>query len=58
MSNSIPKLRAYLCPPGNQIHERRLVFRNYCRRNDDVAKEYSFLKRRLADQRLAGTVPI
>ena len=53
MSNSIPKLRVYLCPPGNQTHERRLVFRDYRRRNDDVAKEYSFLKRRLA-----GTVPI
>ncbi|WP_157213316.1 hypothetical protein [Rhizobium sp. CF122] len=58
MSNSIPKLRVYLCPPGNQTHERRLVFRDYRRRNDDVAKECSFLKRRPADQRLAGTVPI
>lgn len=47
---SPPQIRAYLCPPANQTHERRILFRNYLRQHSDIALEYSALKRRLADQ--------
>ncbi|WP_406872311.1 GrpB family protein [Aminobacter sp. P9b] len=50
LKSSAPQLRVYLCPEGNRTHERRLVFREYLRHHDDAAKEYSFLKRRLAAQ--------
>lgn len=45
-----PQLRVYLCPPSNETHERRMLFRNYLRRHDDVALAYSALKCRLAEQ--------
>ncbi|WP_454746431.1 GrpB family protein [Ciceribacter selenitireducens] len=45
-----PQIRVYLCPPTNQTHERRMLFRNYLRQHDDAALAYSTLKRRLAEQ--------
>lgn len=45
-----PQIRVYLCPPFNQTHERRLLFRDYLRQHDDMALAYSTLKRRLAEQ--------
>ncbi|WP_113447989.1 GrpB family protein [Rhizobium cremeum] len=50
LNRSSPRIRVYLCPPSNQTHERRMLFRNYLRQHDDVALAYSALKRRLADQ--------
>ncbi len=45
-----PQIRVYLCPPSNQTHERRMLFRNYLRQHDDRALAYSTLKRHLAEQ--------
>jgi len=45
-----PQIRVYLCPPSNQTHERRIIFRNYLRQHDDAAAAYAVLKRRLAEQ--------
>jgi len=45
-----PQLRVYLCPPSNQTHERRILFRDYLRQHDGVAFAYAALKRRLAEQ--------
>jgi len=45
-----PQLRVYLCPPSNETHERRMLFRDYLRQHDGVALAYSALKRRLAEQ--------
>jgi GrpB-like predicted nucleotidyltransferase (UPF0157 family) len=43
-----PQIRAYLSPPGNRTHFRRLLFRDYLRRNDEAAAAYSTLKQELA----------
>jgi GrpB-like predicted nucleotidyltransferase (UPF0157 family) len=45
-----PKQRVYLCPPENETHRRRLVFRDYLRNHGDVAAAYALLKERLAMQ--------
>ena len=45
-----PQIRAYLCPPSNRTHERRILFRDYLRQHDEAAAAYAALKRRLADQ--------
>jgi GrpB-like predicted nucleotidyltransferase (UPF0157 family) len=45
-----PGIRAYLCPPANQTHDRRMLFRNYLRQHHDAALAYTALKRRLAEQ--------
>jgi len=50
LKGAAPTLRVYLCPPGNSTHERRLIFRDYLRRHNDVAEMYSVLKKRLAAQ--------
>jgi GrpB-like predicted nucleotidyltransferase (UPF0157 family) len=50
MKRPSPQIRVYLCPPSNQTHERRMLFRNYLREHDDAALAYSTLKRRLAEQ--------
>ena len=44
-----PKLRVYLCPPDNETHRRRLVFRDHLRSHEDSASAYAALKARLAD---------
>ncbi|MGE6783497.1 GrpB family protein [Ensifer adhaerens] len=44
-----PKLRVYLCPPDNETHRRRLVFRDHLRSREDSASAYAALKARLAD---------
>jgi GrpB-like predicted nucleotidyltransferase (UPF0157 family) len=46
----MPQIRVYLCPPSNQTHERRMLFRDYLRQYVEVAAAYALLKRRLADQ--------
>ncbi|MBB3309638.1 GrpB-like predicted nucleotidyltransferase (UPF0157 family) [Rhizobium sp. BK196] len=46
----MPQIRVYLCPPSNQTHERRMLFRDYLRQHDEVATAYAVLKRRLANQ--------
>lgn len=45
-----PKQRVYLCPPENETHRRRLVFRDYLGNHGDVAAAYALLKERLAVQ--------
>lgn len=45
---SVPKQRVYLCPPGNETHRRRMVFRDYLRAHPDAAAEYAALKQTLA----------
>ena len=45
-----PQIRAYLCPPSNKTHERRMLFRNYLRQQEDVASAYAVLKHQLAEQ--------
>ncbi|NKL24230.1 GrpB family protein [Rhizobium leguminosarum] len=45
---STPKQRVYLCPPENETHRRRLVFRDYLRNHAEIAEEYSLLKEQLA----------
>ncbi|TAU57450.1 GrpB family protein [Rhizobium ruizarguesonis] len=49
-SGSTPKQRVYLCPPDNETHRRRLVFRDYLRNHDDMTAAYARLKERLAKQ--------
>ena len=43
-----PKQRIYLCPPENETHRRRLIFRDYLRAHKDVAAAYAALKQQLA----------
>lgn len=45
-----PTQRVYLCPPGNETHRRRLVFRDHLRADSAAATAYSSLKARLASQ--------
>lgn len=45
-----PQIRVYLCPPSNQTHEQRILFRNHLRQHDDVAAAYLALKNQLAAQ--------
>lgn len=45
---SAPALRVYLCPPENETHRQRLLFRNHLRQNADIAAQYAELKNRLA----------
>ncbi len=44
-----PKRRVYLCPPDNETHRRRLVFRDHLRSHADTALAYAVLKARLAE---------
>lgn len=50
LKSSSPQIRVYLCPPSNQTHRRRMIFRDYLCQNDEAALAYSELKRRLAEQ--------
>lgn len=50
LKRPLPQIRVYLCPPSNQTHERRMLFRNYLRQHHDRALAYSILKRHLAEQ--------
>ena len=43
-----PALRVYLCPPENETHLRRLLFRDHLRQHADLAAQYAELKKRLA----------
>lgn len=43
-----PALRVYLCPPENETHRQRLLFRNHLRQHADIAEQYAELKNRLA----------
>ncbi|MGF6173747.1 GrpB family protein [Ensifer sp. 4252] len=43
-----PGQRVYLCPPFNDTHRRRLIFRDQLRRSRETADAYAALKRRLA----------
>jgi GrpB-like predicted nucleotidyltransferase (UPF0157 family) len=47
-SGSMPRQRVYLCPPQNETHRRRLIFRDHLRNHGDVAMAYASLKERLA----------
>ncbi len=44
-----PPERVYLCPPGNQTHERRLIFRDHLRAHPADAGAYARLKLELAE---------
>lgn len=46
--DSVPKQRVYLCPPENETHMRRVIFRDYLRAHADIAEAYSSLKMQLA----------
>ncbi|AGA08742.1 GrpB family protein [Sinorhizobium meliloti] len=48
LHESGPKQRVYLCPPENETHKRRLVFRNYLRAHEDAAMAYASLKQQLS----------
>ena len=49
LHGSEPKQRVYLCPPDNETHRRRLVFRDHLRGHADTAAAYAALKERLAE---------
>jgi len=49
MRDSQPPERVYLCPPNNQTHERRMIFRNYLRAHPAEAVAYAKLKLKLAE---------
>ncbi|MFK0162429.1 GrpB family protein [Rhizobium sp. NPDC090279] len=44
-----PPERVYLCPPSNQTHERRVIFRDYLRKHPAEAAAYAKLKLKLAE---------
>ena len=46
----VPHVRVYLCPPANQTHRRRMLFRDYLRQHEEAVVAYALLKLRLADQ--------
>lgn len=48
LKTSVPALRVYLCPPENETHRQRLLFRNHLRQHADIAAQYAELKNRLA----------
>lgn len=48
LKTSVPALRVYLCPPENETHRQRLLFRNHLRQHADIAAQYAELKKRLA----------
>jgi GrpB-like predicted nucleotidyltransferase (UPF0157 family) len=50
LKHPAPQIRVYLCPPSNQTHEQRMLFRNHLRQHDDVAAAYLALKNQLAAQ--------
>lgn len=50
MKTTTPNYRVYLCPPKNETHLRRLLFRDYLRKHNEAAEAYSLLKTKLASQ--------
>lgn len=48
LKTGTPALRVYLCPPENETHRKRLLFRNHLRQHADIAAQYAELKKRLA----------
>jgi GrpB-like predicted nucleotidyltransferase (UPF0157 family) len=46
----VPQVRVYLCPPANQTHRRRMLFRDYLRQHEEAMVAYARLKVRLADE--------
>ncbi|MBB4243786.1 MULTISPECIES: GrpB family protein [Rhizobium] len=46
--NGTPPERIYLCPPNNQTHEHRVIFRDYLRKHPAEAAAYAALKLKLA----------
>lgn len=47
-----PPERIYLCPPDNQTHQRRMIFRDHLRSHSDDRAAYSTLKQGLAEHYL------
>ena len=45
-----PPERIYLCPPNNQTHQRRVIFRDHLRSHPDDMAEYARLKLELAEK--------
>ena len=43
-----PQERIYLCPPNNQTHQRRIIFRDHLRSHPADMAEYAALKQELA----------
>lgn len=43
-----PACRVYLCPPGNDTHRKRLIFRDRLRGDGDLCAAYAALKRALS----------
>jgi len=50
LRDSKPPERVYLCPPNNQTHERRMIFRDHLRSHPDDMAAYARLKRELAEK--------
>ena len=50
MRTTTPNYRVYLCPPKNETHLRRLLFRDYLRHHTEAAEAYLVLKTKLALQ--------
>ncbi len=50
LSKGEPACRVYLCPPENETHRRRLVFRDRLRQDGALRAAYSALKQRLSVQ--------
>jgi len=48
LKTGAPALRVYLCPPENDTHRQRLLFRNHLRQNAEIAAQYAELKNRLS----------
>ncbi|HZG29012.1 MAG TPA: GrpB family protein [Ensifer sp.] len=48
LNTSAPALRVYLCPPENETHRQRLLFRIHLQQNVEIAAQYAELKNRLA----------
>ncbi|CAK7257021.1 MULTISPECIES: GrpB family protein [unclassified Shinella] len=43
-----PACRVYLCPPGNETHRKRLVFRDRLRQDGALREAYGALKQQLS----------
>lgn len=50
LRTSLPPCRVYICMAGNDVHAKRIIFRDYLRGHDATARAYEVLKRELATQ--------
>jgi GrpB-like predicted nucleotidyltransferase (UPF0157 family) len=50
LKTTSPQFRVYLCPPANRTHQHRLIFRDYLRQHQNVARRYAALKTQLAER--------